>query len=130
MKADNLLNWDKVDLANLLAEKVADAEDLLEAHPDIEKVGAMEEGALDEYIESNWELILSHFDLQDLTEWMEEKDYEQEWEDWKNECVVSDNEYAEYKNDEYYWSLVELMFGFRNLDLAEQRGYFSKFRKS
>ena len=130
MIADTLLNWDKAELANILADKVADADDLIEAIPSIEKPGAMEESVLDDYIQSNWKIILSCFDVEELTAWIDEKDYEAEWEQWKNECVEQEEEYAEYMNDLYYMSIVELMFSFRNLDLAERWGYMSKFRKS
>ena len=130
MIADTLLNWDKAELANILADKVADADDLIEAIPSIEKPGAMEESVLDDYIQSNWKIILSCFDVEELTAWIDEKDYEAEWEQWKNECVEQEEEYAECMNDLYYMSIVELMFSFRNLDLAERWGYMSKFRKS
>ena len=130
MIADTLLNWDKTELANILADIMADPEDLIEALPGIEMVGTLEESVLDDYIDSNWKLILSCFEVDELTEWIEEKDYEAEWEQWENECVERDQEYAEVMDDEYFWSLLEFMYSFRNLDLAEQRGYESKFRKS
>lgn len=130
MIADTLLIWDKIELANILAEKMADAEDLIEAIPSIEKIGTLEESVLDDYIESNWKLILSCFDVNELNDWIEEKDYEGEWEQWENECVERDHEYAEYKNDEYYWGIIELMLSFRVMDLAEQWGHPPKWRKS
>ena len=130
MKGDLLLNWDKTDLANYLAEQEADAEDLVEALPEIRKAGPMEESVLDDYIQANWKLILSCFDIEDHVEWVEEKDNEAEWEQWKDECAEQDHDYTEYKNDEYWWSFFELMFRFKSLDLAEQRGYLSKYRKS
>ena len=130
MIADTLLNWDKTELANILAEKMADAEDLIEALPSIETIGTLEESVLDDYIESNWKLILSCFDVDELNEWIEEKDYEAEWENWENECIEEDHEYTEYKNDEYWWSFLELMFSFRVMDLAERWGHPLKWRKS
>ena len=130
MIADTLLNWDKAELANILANKVADADDLIEAIPSIEKPGAMEESVLDDYIQSNWKIILSCFDVEELTAWIDEKDYEAEWEQWKNECVEQEEEYAECMNDLYYMSIVELMYSFMTLDLVERWGYMSKFRKS
>ena len=130
MKADLLLNWDKTDLANFLAEKEADAEDLVEALPEIRKAGPMEESVLDDYIQSNWKHILSSFDIEDLAEWVKAKDDEAEWEQWKDECAEQDHDYTEYMNDEYWWSFFELMFSFRSLDLAERHGYLLKFRKS
>ncbi len=130
MIADTLLNWDKTELANILADTMADAEDLIEAFPAIEKASSIEESILEDFIQSNWKLILSSFDVDELMEWIEVKDYEAEWEQWENECVERDHEYAEAKENEYFWSFLELMFSFRNPDLAEQHGYESKFRKS
>ena len=129
MIADTLLNWDKTELANILADKLADAEDLVEAFPSIEKASHLEECLLEDYIQSNWKSILSGFDIDELLEWIEEKDYEEEWERWKNECLEDDYEYAEYMNEEYCWALIAFYFRLRNMDLAEQRGYPSKFRK-
>lgn len=130
MIADTLLNWDKTELANILADKLADADDLIEAFPSIEKASHMEESILEDFIQSNWKLILSSIDVEELNEWIEEKDYEEEWERWKNECIEEDYEYAEYRNEEYCWALIDFFFSLRNMDLAEQRGYPSKFRKS
>lgn len=130
MIADTLLNWDKIELANILADKLADADDLVEAFPAIEKASNMEESILEDFIQSNWKLILSGFDVDELLEWIEEKDYEEEWERWKNECIEDDYEYAEYRNEEYCWALIDFFFSLRNMDLAEQRGFPSKFRKS
>ena len=81
-------------------------------------------------IQSNWKLILSGFDVDEILEWIEQKDYEEEWERWRNECIEEDHEYAEYMNEEYCWALIDFFFSLRNMDLAEQRGYPSKFRKS
>ena len=130
MIADTLLNWDKIELANILADMMADAEDLIEAFPAIEKACSIEESILEDFIQSNWKLILSGFDMEELNEWIEEKDYEEEWERWKNESLEDDYEYAEYKNEEYCWAIIDFFFSLRNMDLAEQRGYPSKFRKS
>ena len=130
MIADTLLNWDKTELANILADKMADAEDLIEAFPAIEKASTIEESILEDFIQSNWKVILSGFDADELLEWIEQKDYEEEWERWRNECIEEDHEYAEYMNEEYCWALIDFFFSLRNMDLAEQRGYPSKFRKS
>ena len=130
MIADTLLNWDKTELANILADKMADADDLVEAFPSIEKASSIEEDILEDFIQSNWKLILSSFDVEELNEWIEDKDYEEEWERWKNECIEEDQEYAEYKNDDYWWSFLELMFSFRVMDLAERWGHPPKWRKS
>lgn len=90
MIADTLLNWDKTELANILADKMADADDLVEAFPSIEKASTIEEDILEDFIQSNWKLILSGFDVEELNEWIEEKYYEEEWERWKNECIEED----------------------------------------
>lgn len=130
MIADTLLTWDKTELANILADKLADAEDLVEAFPSIEKASSIEEDMLEDFIQSNWKLILSSFDVEELNEWIDEKDYEEEWERWRNECIEEDQEYAEYKNEEYWWSFLELMFSFRDMDLAERWGHPPKWRTS
>ena len=41
MIADILLNWDKTELANILADKLADADDLVEAAGSAERVPAV-----------------------------------------------------------------------------------------
>ena len=130
MKADLLLNWDKIDLANFLAENEADAEDLVEALHEIRKAGPMEESVLDDFIQANWKFILSCIEIEDLVEWVKEKDEEAEWEEWKDECAEQDHDYTEYMNDEYWWSFLELMFSFRVMDLAERWGHPPKWRKS
>ena len=130
MIADTLLTWDKTELANILADKMADADDLVEAFPSIEKASTIEEVILEDFIQSNWKLILSGFDVEELNEWIEVKEYEEEWERWKSECIEEDYEYAEYKNEEYCWTLIDFFFRLRNMDLAEQRGYPPKWRKS
>ena len=99
MKVDLLLNWDKIDLANILAENEADAEDLVEALPEIRKAGPMEESVLDDYIQANWKFFLSCIEIEDLVEWIKEKDEEAEWEEWKDECAEQDHDYTEYMND-------------------------------
>lgn len=125
-----MLLWDKAELAVILADKMADAEDLVEAFPAIEKAGNIEESILEDFIQINWKHILSSFDEDELDEWIEEKDYEEEWERWKDERIEDEYEYAESRNLEYCRALIEFIFSQRNMDLAEQRGYPSKFRKS
>lgn len=130
MKADTLLTWDKAELASILAERLADAEVLVEAFPSIEKASGLEEGLLSDFIEQNWKMILHEYDIQELECWLEEKEYEEMWEAWQNECLEDDHEYGEYKMEEYCWELINLAFSLRCKDLAEEKGYFSKFRKS
>ena len=130
MIADSLLNWERTELANILADRMADAEDLIEAIPEIEKPSVLEENILEDYIQSNWKVALSFFDVEELEGWIEEKDYEAEWERCENESIEDEYEYAEYRNEEYYWALIDFCFCLRNMDLAEQRGFPPKFRKS
>lgn len=130
MIADTLLNWDKAELAGIIAERLADAEDLIEAFPSIEKPCGMEEEILPDFIEQNWKMILHDYDVQELEEWIADKEYEESWENWKNECAEQEHEYEEYKLDDYCWSVIELMLSFRVMDLAEQWGHPPKWRKS
>ena len=130
MIADTLLNWDKAELASILAERLADAEDLIEAFPSIEKPCGMEEAILPDFIEHNWKMILHDFDIQELEGWIADKEYEESWENWKNECVEQEHEYEEYKLDEYCWSVIEIMLSFRSMDLAERWGHPPNWRKS
>ena len=130
MIADTLLSWDKTELANILADKVADADVLIEALPEIQVASALEESILDDFIQNEWRVVLSFFDVEELNRWIEEKDYEAEWEQWENECIEDDYEYTEFRNEEYCWAIIDFFFSLRNMDLAEQRGYPSRFRKS
>ena len=123
MIADTLLNWDKAELASIIAERLADAEDLIEAFPSIEKPCGMEEDILPDFIEQNWKMILHDFDVQELEEWIADKEYEESWENWKNECIEQDHEYEEYKLEEYCWSIIDLVDQFRYNGLAERWGY-------
>jgi len=129
MKADTLLNWDKVELARILADCLADAEDLIEAFPCIETPCGMEEDILPDFIEQNWKMILHDYDIQELEEWIEEKEYEESWENMRNDWAEEDYEYTEYRMEEYCWDLIIFTFKLRCKDLAEERGYFSKLRK-
>ena len=130
MIADTLLNWDKAELAGIIAERFADAEDLIEAFPSIEKPCGMEEEILPDFIEQNWKMILHDYDVQELEEWVADKESEESWENWKNECAEQEHDYEEYKLDEYCWSIIEMMLNFRVMDLAEQWGHPPKWRKS
>ena len=123
MIADTLLNWDKAELANILAERLVDAEDLIEAFPSIEKPSRIEEEILLDFIEQNWMMILHDFDVQELEEWIAEKEDEDLWENWENECAEQEHEYDEYKLDEYCMSVIEMAMSFRVMDLAEQWGH-------
>ena len=130
MTLESLHKWEKAELANILADKFADAEDLIEALPGIEIIGAMEEDLLDDFIQHNWRLILFCFDLDDIDEWIEQKDLEGEWERMDNEFLEEDYEYAEYKDEDYCRSLIEFVRSFCEIDPIERWGGHSRFSKS
>lgn len=134
MKADKLLVWEKVELADFLAERLADAEDLLEALPEIGQVTGLEAGELDGYIDRNWQDFLSGFDPEELCQWVEDKELEEEyeniWEEYRNDSLEYDHELTEFMNAEYCFSVIDAAKVFRSLDLAEQLGYPSRFDKS
>lgn len=122
MIADTLSNWDRAELANFIAERLADAEDLIEAFPFIEKPCGMEEEILPDFIEQNWEMILHDFDIQDIGGWIEEKEYEESRENRKNEYIGQEYEYGEYILEEYCWSVIKIALSFRAMDMAEEFG--------
>ena len=134
MKADKLLVWEKAELADTLAERLADAEDLLESHPELKQITGLEAGELDGYIDHNWQVFLSCFDPEELCQWVEEKELEEEceniWEEYKNDSLEYDHELTEFMNAEYCFSVIDAANSFRSLDLAEQLGYPSRFSKS
>ena len=130
MKADELQNWEKRDLANILAERLADAEDLVEVLPAIKSAGAFEESLLDNYIESNWALSLSGYNEADIMDWMIEKEIEEVWDSWREECAVDEYEYQQELELEYFQELIEMVDQFRYKDLAEMWGHPAKKRVS
>ena len=134
MKAEELLVWEKAELAETLAERLADAEDLLESHPELKQITGLEAGELDGYIDHNLQVFLSCFDLEELCQWVEEKELEEEceniWEEYKNDSLEYDHELTEFMNAEYCFSVIDAAKVFRSLDLAEQLGYPSRFSKS
>lgn len=134
MKAEELLVWEKAELAETLAERLADAEDLLESHPELKQITGLEAGELDGYIDHNWQVFLSCFDPEELCQWVEEKELEEEceniWEEYKNDSLEYDHELTEFMNAEYCFSVIDAANSFRSLDLAEQLGYPSRFNKS
>ncbi len=130
MKADDLFSWDRAELARILAEEFCDAEDLVEAIPSAARVGQFEEELLPEYIESNWMLILPCFDVEDLNEWLEEKDAEKQWENWREEVDMDWAEYHEQLEEDYFRQIIFLADMFRTMDLAGMHGYPPKQVKS
>lgn len=134
MKAEELFVWEKAELAETLAERLADAEDLLESHPELKQITGLEAGELDGYIDRNWQSFLSGFDPEELCQWVEDKEleekYENIWEEYKNDSLEYDHELTEFMNAEYCFSVIDAAKVFRSLDLAEQLGYPSRFNKS
>ena len=123
MIADNLSNWDALDLARILACKFIDTDDLAEAIPSVEKVDSFDWNMLQEFIENDWCLILAHYDIDDLNDWLEEKEYEEEWERWRDEIAENEYEYIDWRLDEYCWKVIEMADSFHYKDLAEQWGH-------
>ena len=72
MKAEELLVWEKAELAETLAERLADAEDLLESHPELKQITGLEAGVLDDHIDRTWQYFLSAFDPEELCQWVED----------------------------------------------------------
>lgn len=130
MKADSLFSWDRAELARILAENLCDAEDLVEAIPSAVKVGQFEEELLPEYIESNWMLILQNFDQYELNEWLQEKDYEKQWENWWDEVDMDCAEYHEQIEEDYFRQIIFFADMFRTMDLAGMHGHPPKEVKS
>ncbi len=123
MIADDLSNWDALDLARVLACKFIDTDDLAEAFPSVNKVDSYDGKMLQEFIENDWCLILAHYDIDDLNAWLDEKEYEEEWERWRDEIAENEYEYLEWRLDEYCWKVIEMVNSFHYMDLAELWGY-------
>ena len=137
MIAENLLSWDKLELARILADRYADAEDLLEALPEIDKVETFEVHLLKEFVEKNWMLILPCLDSEDLYWWLNEKEeeeryqqYLEEYERWKDEQLMEEMEYYEELDNLHYLEFIETMEMFRGTDFAGLWGYPAKHIKS
>ena len=117
MKADELMNWEKADLAKLLADKYLDAEDLLEAMPDLADVESFEAGLLDDYIELNWEVILRKFDIDELDFWLEEREDDEALEQWyeliANAEIEADIEYQERLEVQRYQGYLDFYAALR-----------------
>ena len=123
MKAENLMNWDAVDLARILATRYADSDDLAEAFPSVRMVDSFDSSILPDFIEKNWWYLLSLFEIEDIENWLEEKEYEEEWERWREEEAEYEFEYAEWRRQEYCWRVIEIADMFRNEEPAEQFGH-------
>lgn len=134
MIADELFIWDKLELANILADQYSDVEDLLEAMPDISNFESFGAGMINDYIEQNWITILGLFDIDELLDWLEEKDEEEALENWHesitNERIEREIEYNEMLEAERYLAYMELLESFRPLDYAGLTGYSPKRKES
>ena len=122
MKAEQLTIWDAEDLARILADKFMDTEDMLSAFPSIDRIDSFDNAILPDFIEKNWWYLLSLFEIEDIENWLEEKEYEEEWERWREEEAEYEFEYAEWRRQEYCWRIIEIADMFRNEEPAEQFG--------
>ena len=134
MIADKLFIWDKLELANILADQYSDVEDLLEAMPDISNFESLGEDLINDFIEQNWITILGQFDCDELLDWLEEKEDEEALENWHesitNEQIEREIEYNEMLEAERYLAYMELLESFRPLDYAGLTGYSPKRKES
>ena len=122
MIADNLSNWDALDLARIMACKFIDTDDLAEAIPSVDKVDTFDRNLLPDFIENNWCFILAQYDIDYLNAWLEEKECQEEWESWRDEISEEENEYYEFRLDEFCRMVIEMAEHFHHKDLAEQWG--------
>ncbi len=123
MKADDLMSWDAVELARILATRYVDSSDLAEAFPAVCRVDSFDSSILPDFVEKNWQYLLSFFEIRDLESWLEEKEYEEEWERWREEVAEYEYEYTEWRLEEYCLRVIEIADMFRYEDLAEQYGH-------
>jgi len=123
MKADELLSWDAVDLARLLAMDFMGPEDLVSLFPSIDTVDSFDSEILPKFIDKNWRYLLGYYNVNELETWLEQNQYKEEWEEWKADMAEYDYEYTEWKMDEYCWNVIEIVDMFRYHDLAEQWGH-------
>jgi len=125
-----LLNWEKTELARILAEKYVDADDLLEAIPELARVGGYEVEQLPGYIDKNGMQVLRLFDSPALEEWLEKQEEEtfwreldEEWEQWKTEQEIEDREYYDALEIGIMYEFINEMASFHSLDFAGLMGY-------
>ncbi len=108
MKADELFNWDKLELARILVEEYSDADDLLEAFPSIGEIETFEIDLFHEYLEQNWMLILPHFNVDYLLWWMNKKEREEK--DLRRQMLILYREYRYIEQCEYYARMEMLSY--------------------
>ena len=123
MKAEQLIVWDAVELARILARIYCDADDLFEAFPSLERVDSFDCELLPEFIDRNWQYLLRYYDTDMLESWIEEKEYEEEWEKWRNKVAEDEYDYKEWRLEEYCWNVIEVVDWFHYKDLAELWGH-------
>ncbi len=133
MKADNLLNWEKRELAELLADKYADESLLIEAFPSIDKASCLESSWIQDYIEKNWQVILYDYDIAELGEWIDDVELMESIETIEDEIrtynIIEEEEYAQALDEMHWLSVLDAIDQFRNLDTID-RVHPSKYRKS
>ena len=130
MKAETLLNWDKTELAEVLASNYAEPDDLIEAFPTIAKAGSMEEDILEEFIERNWIIILGIFNVDALLKWVEDKELKEKWEQMHSINVEIEHEYDEYVNEGFCNSVLYSAMLFKDMEPENLGVLITRSRKS
>ena len=127
MKADKLTSWDSLELARILASEYAEAEDLAEAFPSINKVENFDFNSIPEFVQKHWRFFLASFDFLDLVGWRSEKDQE----DKRDEIAMDEyDDYCDEWLEELCIKILEISSYFRCMDLAERCGFPPKRKSS
>ncbi|MBO7574587.1 MAG: hypothetical protein J6S99_02080 [Bacteroidales bacterium] len=130
MIADDLTNWEKAELANILANEYADAEDLLEAFPTLAQVESFEYELFKDLVEEDWRSIVAAYDPEELSYWVEEKRFKESQEEWVAESFLEAMEYYEMKDKQQIMEFVNFYNALRCPDYATLKGYPSKRNRS
>ena len=135
MKADDLTNWDAMDLARILAEKYTDAFEMYTAFPSMARIETFDLVQFPDFVKKNWRFILSSFDLIDLISWRKQKEEEEEIEKLDNEqdqlLIEEEEAKKEYEDavlEEYCIRVSEIATLLRRRDLGEVCGFPPKRR--
>lgn len=135
MKADDLTNWDAMDLARILAYEYIDALDIFTVFPSLARVERFDLMKFPDFVEKNWRLILSAYDLIDLISWRKQKEEQEEIKEFDNEQDLllieeeeAKNEYEDAVLEEYCIRVTEIATLLRRRDLGEICGFPPKRR--
>ena len=123
MRADELMSWDAIDLARMLATGFMDPDDLVAIFPSIDTVDSFDSDIFPEFIDKNWSYLLGYYNVNELESWLERNRYKEEWDEWRAAMAEYDYEYTEWKMEEYCWKVIEIVDMLRYQDLAEQWGH-------